>query len=708
MAVPAMALACSRQGMLRVSLSATRHTMTTSVASNTPIAAWNHTTAAMGGRVGWPWLAAPVSAAHQPSAMLCTSLSTSSGPTTSPVSQIATPTTLAAAASLTTTRSAASVQATTTTSVAATSAASVPTTRPMITTGPASKTNTPGARRWFAAAGARQCDVTANDQGRCGRGVAALLAGAAAFLAGAVAATVSSSPAECESRRVGGSSRHDVCKMVLQRDYSMLEASLRAGADPNERHRLGWAPLHVAAVNGDTHALQLLLEHGADVDIQDHYGYDQKRPSHLFARAMNFSLEVPIDPMADTAGFTALHYAVIAGRSHALQLLQTHGADPLIKDDEGRTALDLTTDDHTLLSLQEYAKQFEARQQELEMRKALEARRARRLFPLEKRLKQYIVGQESALNHVAAAVRRKENGWHDEDRPLVFLFLGSSGLGKTEVAKRLAEYTNEKDPKAFIRFDMSEYQTKHESAKLIGSPPGYVGFEDGGQLTKQLAKKPNAVVLFDEVEKSHPDVLTVLLQLFDEGRLTDGQGNTVSCKEAIFVMTSNLASDEIAEYAQAVRRDQGTDEVVFSKSFKEDVVHPILKGSFQRNEFIGRIKEIVFFTPFSASELRQLVDMQLTKWARRATERHTIELSWDEEVLDVIAREYQVWYGARSLQHAVDRLVVNQLALLFEEEKLIGGGKAHVTAKNGDVHIECTPPSSTHPQGKGSWLKGWV
>lgn len=153
------------------------------------------------------------------------------------------------------------------------------------------------------------------------------------------------------------------------------------------------------------------------------------------------------------------------------------------------------------------------------------------------------------------AIRRKENGWADDEHPLVFLFLGSSGIGKTELAKQLAAYIHKDKPTGFIRLDMSEYQEKHEVAKLIGAPPGYIGHDDGGQLTKRLKKCPGAVVLFDEVDKAHPDVLTVLLQLFDEGRLTDGRGKTIECKNAIFIMTSNLASDEIAQHGLSLREE---------------------------------------------------------------------------------------------------------------------------------------------------------
>lgn len=219
-----------------------------------------------------------------------------------------------------------------------------------------------------------------------------------------------------------------------------------------------------------------------------------------------------------------------------------------------------------------------------EMRKKKEAEERRR-FPLEQRIKEVIVGQEGAITNVASskfrkwiycyktgksvksksdyisyfisisAIRRKENGWCDDEHPLVFLFLGSSGIGKTELAKQIAHYLYKEKKDAFIRIDMSEYHDKHSVARFIGAPPGYVGHEEGGQLTKRLSKFPKAVVLFDEVEKAHPDVLNVLLQLFDEGRMTDGQGKTIECKEAIFVMTSNLASEEIADHALQLREE---------------------------------------------------------------------------------------------------------------------------------------------------------
>ncbi|KAG8226018.1 hypothetical protein J437_LFUL004139 [Ladona fulva] len=275
------------------------------------------------------------------------------------------------------------------------------------------------------------------------------------------------------------------------------------------------------------------------------------------------------------------------------------------------------------------------------------------------------------LNISYSAIRRKENGWSDDEHPLVFLFLGSSGIGKTELAK--------------------------QAAKLIGAPPGYVGHDDGGQLTKSLRKCPRAVVLFDEVDKAHPDVLTVLLQLFDEGRLTDGKGKTIECKDAIFVMTSNLASDEIAEHALQLRKEAEEierqkyagdikdedlpEKIVISRQFKERVVQPILKRHFRRDEFLGRINEIIYFLPFSRSELFQLVRKELEWWAKKAKERHRIELRWDSNVEAALADGYNVYYGARSIKHEVERQVVNQLAAAHERGKIGDGCIVDITAE---------------------------
>nr|CAD7592204.1 unnamed protein product [Timema genevievae] len=475
------------------------------------------------------------------------------------------------------------------------------------------------------------------------------------------------------------------------------------GFDVNQRHPLGWTALHVAAINGKVEALKTLIEAGANVDLGDDfinvYRTSIEKGLHsidvLVKREDEFSDR--LNNRATFQGFTALHYAVLADHIEVVKVLLEKGADPSLENEAGHRPIEYArSEEMKQLLLSPTAKYGEM----LRQRKAEERRR----FPLEQRLKQHIVGQEGAISIVASAIRRKENGWSDDEHPLVFLFLGSSGIGKTELAKQLAAYIHKGKPNGFIRLDMSEYQEKHEVAKLIGAPPGYVGYDNGGQLTKELKKCSNAVVLFDEVDKAHPDVLTVLLQLFDEGRLTDGKGKTIQCKDAIFVMTSNLASDEIAEHALQLRKEaeeiatqrlegklgmrnnselddvELSEKIAISRQFKDKVVQPILKRHFRRDEFLGRINEIVYFLPFSRSELLKLVSKELDFWAKKAKETHNIELKWDHSVESILTDGYDVHYGARSIKYEVERRVVNQLAAAHERGAIGNGSTVWLVA----------------------------
>nr|XP_054754780.1 caseinolytic peptidase B protein homolog [Lytechinus pictus] len=512
----------------------------------------------------------------------------------------------------------------------------------------------------------------------------------AAIALGAVAACAES--AETVKARWFYASRKDDVDEILR--------LLRSGFNVNERHQLGWTALHVAAVNKNQKALRALLKAGADPNIGDEFSSvwqtSQEKSLNslqvLYDREDDFSDR--LNNRASFRGCTALHYAVLSNDINIVRILLEAGADPMIANENGHTPIQYAKGQAIKQLLEEYDKKFS----DLQAKKAAEERRR---FPLEQRLKEFIIGQDGAIATVAAAIRRKENGWMDEDHPLVFLFLGSSGIGKTELAKQIARYTHKDVKKGFIRMDMSEYQEKHEVAKFIGSPPGYVGHEQGGQLTKKLKQCPNAVVLFDEVDKAHPDVLTIMLQLFDEGRLTDGKGKTIECKDAVFVMTSNIASDEIASHALQLRREakammdqrqttqverestEMTEQVTISKRFKEDVVQPILKRHFRRDEFLGRINEMVYFLPFSRAELIRLVSKELNFWATRAKDRHEMELTWDIEVLEVLADGYDVHYGARSIKHEVERRIVNQLAAAQEKLLISQGCKLHIAVDAG-------------------------
>ncbi|XP_078601801.1 mitochondrial disaggregase-like [Branchiostoma floridae x Branchiostoma japonicum] len=523
-----------------------------------------------------------------------------------------------------------------------------------------------------------------------GRGaVVASGCGAGVFLAAGVAYCYGSRGADNHSELFTAAKRNDVAE---------IKRLAEIGVDVNQRHILGWTPLMVAAVSRNLGAVKALLEAGADPNMREEfvnvYQTAREKGMHsldvLVTREDEFSNR--LNNRASFRGCTALHYAVLADDVHIVKALLEAGADPTLENDSGHAAGLYAHNMEVKRLLEEYKDKYA----ELQRQKQVEERRK---FPLEERLREHIIGQEGAITTVAAAIRRKENGWYDEDHPLVFLFLGSSGIGKTELAKQIANYMHKDVKKGFVRMDMSEYQEKHEVAKFIGSPPGYVGHEQGGQLTKKLKQCPNAVVLFDEVEKAHPDVLTIMLQLFDEGRLTDGKGKTVECKDAIFVMTSNLASEVIADHGLQLRKEAQevwaqrrqetgdedvllTERITVSRQFKEKVVYPILKRSFRRDEFIGRINEIVYFLPFSQSELVKLVTKEMEFWASRAMNKHKITLLWDRQVLDVLADGYDVHYGARSIKHEVERRVVNQVAVAHERGLIHPGCTLRIAVDN--------------------------
>src|SRR5690242_13602714 len=277
----------------------------------------------------------------------------------------------------------------------------------------------------------------------------------------------------------------------------------------------------------------------------------------------------------------------------------------------------------------------------------------KKLLALEDELHKRVIGQDEAVMAVAEAVMRARSGLKDPKRPIgSFIFLGPTGVGKTELARALAEFLFD-DERAMIRIDMSEYQEKHTVSRLIGAPPGYVGYDEGGQLTEAVRRRPYSVVLFDEIEKAHHDVFNILLQVLDDGRLTDGQGRTVDFKNVIVIMTSNIGSHRILEYRGAFEGEQ--------YRRMKDVVLSELRQAF-RPEFLNRLDEVIVFHALSEEHLKQIVDIQLASLRARLEERHILlELS-DEARARLVRIGYDPNYGARPLKRAIQREIETPLA----------------------------------------------
>jgi ATP-dependent Clp protease ATP-binding subunit ClpB len=290
---------------------------------------------------------------------------------------------------------------------------------------------------------------------------------------------------------------------------------------------------------------------------------------------------------------------------------------------------------------------------------------AQKLVRMEERLRERVVGQDDALQHVSNAVRRSRAGLSDPKRPIgSFIFMGPTGVGKTELARAVAEFLFD-DEKLMIRIDMSEYMEKHSVSRLIGAPPGYVGYEEGGQLTEQVRRHPYSVILFDEIEKAHPDVFNVLLQILEDGRLTDGKGRTVDFRNTVLVMTSNVGSGVIYELA-GNDPDQARKEAMQA-----------LRAAF-RPEFINRIDEIVIFNPLGKEQLGKIVGMLLKSVEKLLVERQ-ITLEMTPAARELILREgYDPAYGARPLRRTIQRMVQDPLALQILEGKVLPGEQVRV------------------------------
>ncbi len=292
-----------------------------------------------------------------------------------------------------------------------------------------------------------------------------------------------------------------------------------------------------------------------------------------------------------------------------------------------------------------------------------------KLVKMEQRLGERVIGQKSAVTAVANAVRRARAGLQDEDRPIgSFLFLGPTGVGKTELSRALAEFLFD-DENAMVRIDMSEYMEKHAVSRLIGAPPGYVGYEEGGQLSETVRRKPYSVVLLDEVEKAHPDVFNVLLQVLDDGRITDGQGRTVDFKNTVIIMTSNIGSEFIMTETNAEQRDA--------------LVREALRNHF-RPEFLNRVDETIIFDRLSEEDLTAIVRIQLQR-VRRRLEKQGLTLELSDAALDQLATEgYDPAYGARPLKRVIQHRLLDPLSLDLLEGKFQDGDNLKVDVEGGE------------------------
>jgi len=304
-----------------------------------------------------------------------------------------------------------------------------------------------------------------------------------------------------------------------------------------------------------------------------------------------------------------------------------------------------------------------------------------KLLRMEDYLHNRLIGQDEAVETVSDSIRRARSGLKDPKRPIgTFLFLGPTGVGKTELAKSLAEFMfNDED--SIIRIDMSEYMEKHNVARLVGAPPGYVGYEEGGQLTEAVRRKPYSVVLFDEIEKAHPDVFNIMLQIFDDGRLTDAKGRTIDFKNTVIIMTSNIGSDIILEDALNATLEGGNFEAT-----KEKVMN-ILKDRF-KPEFLNRIDETIFFKALTLQQLASIVDIQMN-YLRELLKEQNISIEITDDAKDLLAtRGFNPIYGARPLKRVIRQLVENPLSKDILSGKFLDGNRVRIDVNNDEINFE--------------------
>jgi ATP-dependent Clp protease ATP-binding subunit ClpB len=305
-----------------------------------------------------------------------------------------------------------------------------------------------------------------------------------------------------------------------------------------------------------------------------------------------------------------------------------------------------------------------------------------KLLNLESELGKRVIGQREAIEAVSNAIRRSRSGLGDENRPIgSFAFLGSTGVGKTELARALAELLFDKED-LMVRIDMSEYQERHTVSRLIGAPPGYVGYEESGQLTEAVRRKPYSIVLLDEIEKAHPDVFNILLQVLEDGRLTDNKGRVVDFKNTIIIMTSNIGSEILQ---QAIENNNFEKDSEWEKAKRE--VLELMKRMI-RPELLNRIDEIVVFKPLMKEQVREIVKLQLARLQKRFVDKN-IELTCSEESIDYLAdKGYQPDLGARPIKRAVQKYVIDRLSIFMLEGNLQNSIRVEMFVANDELNFK--------------------
>ncbi len=305
-----------------------------------------------------------------------------------------------------------------------------------------------------------------------------------------------------------------------------------------------------------------------------------------------------------------------------------------------------------------------------------------KLLNLERELHKRVVGQDEAIRAVSDAIRRSRAGLQDAKRPIgSFIFMGTTGVGKTELAKALAEFLFDNENN-MVRIDMSEYQERHTVSRLIGAPPGYVGYEESGQLTEAVRRKPYSVILLDEIEKAHPDVFNILLQVLDDGRLTDNKGRTVDFKNTIVIMTSNIGANIIQERMSDAA--SATSETVFEQT-RNEVMEQLRQ--FMRPEFLNRVDDIIMFRPLNESQIAEVVRMQFNQ-VKKMLEENNIAISISEEAVALIARQsYDPQYGARPVKRMMQRELLNELSRMILADEIDKTKPIEVTVRDGKLHF---------------------